>query len=113
MIRITRGNHFMDERRAYKIFIDDVHRGDIRKNETKEFAVDNGSHTVRATIDWCGSLALHVYVDDSVVELEVENAAVKATGWKKWFFPEYTSFFKDKYLFLSIKDSDVDSVDDL
>ena len=35
MIRLTRGRAFRDKLRAYKIYIDDVYRGDIRQNKTK------------------------------------------------------------------------------
>ena len=71
MIRLTRLTAYTDKLRAYKIFIDDVYRGDIKQNQTKEFAVDNGSHTIHAEIDWCKSNRLSVDVDNSIVELEI------------------------------------------
>jgi len=76
MIKITRGSHIhIDKLRAYKIYIDGVHRGDIRVGETKEFPVSDGFHTVQAKIDWCGSNKLDVEVRDSVVALEVGSFA--------------------------------------
>ena len=72
MIKITRGSHIhVDKLRAYKIYINGIHRGDIRVGETKEFPVSDGFHTVQAKIDWCGSRELHVEVRDSAVALEV------------------------------------------
>ena len=52
MIRVTRGSSYTDIIRAYKIFIDGVYCGDIKRNETVEFPVENGRHEVCAKIDW-------------------------------------------------------------
>jgi len=60
MIRITRGSAYKDMFRAYKIFIDGIYYGEIKQNEIKEFAVENGKHTICAKIDWCGSNELCV-----------------------------------------------------
>ena len=81
MIRITRENSFADKLRAYKIFIDDEYRGDISKNEIKEFPLDNGIHVVYAKIDWCRSNKLSIDVNDSVVKLEVGSSL---KGRKLW-----------------------------
>jgi len=76
VIRITRA--YGRGLGTYKIFIDDVFRGRIKKGETKEFAVENGKHIVCAKIDYRSSGRLPVKVKDSVVELEVGYAE---QGW--------------------------------
>jgi len=91
--------------RPYKIFIDNIHCGDIMSDETKEFVVDNGSHTVCAKIDWCRSNELCVDINDSVVELEVGNSLI---GWKFLFMSLYMSIWRDKYLFLKEKEPQTD-----
>lgn len=101
MIRITRGSTGNDKSRAYKIFIDGVYCGKIKRNRTKEFEVENGRHIVSARSGWhYGSNSLHVYVNDSVIDLELRNAL---RGWNLWLFPGAMrdgSFEKDRYLFL-------------
>ena len=104
MIRITRATPYKDMLRAYKIFIDGVYRGDIRRNGVKEFEVENGIHTVCAKIDWCNSNELCVEVADSTVELEVGNAI---EGKKHFAITAYITILKDQYLYL-IKKEDVD-----
>ena len=102
MIRITRADQYGDMYRAYKIFIDDAYRGKIKNGETEEFEVENGSHTVRAKIDWAGSKEFCVNVNDSVVELEVGH---NVRGWKHFFWFEYTTVWSGKYLYLREKGS--------
>jgi hypothetical protein len=62
--------------RAYKIYIDGVYRGKIKRNATKDFEVGNGTHVVVAKMDWCRSNKLCVSVNDSIVEVEVGNSFV-------------------------------------
>ena len=96
----TLSAYFRDALRSYQIFIDGVECGDISRGETKEFAVDNGHHIVRAKIDWCGSNELCVDVNDSIVELEVGSSL---EGWRILFMEYYMSFGKNKYLRLRKK----------
>jgi len=98
MIRITRPAQFIDILNAYKIYIDGIYCGKIKRNETKEFAVENGRHTVYASTGPYGSRLLHIYVSDSIVDIEVRNALM---GWNLWLFPwSDGNFAKDEYLFL-------------
>ena len=71
IIKITRKHEWADMLRVYKIFIDDIHSGNIKRNETKEFYVDNGVHVVCAKIDWVRSNDVSVDVNNAMVELEV------------------------------------------
>jgi len=96
-IRLTRRDTYADKIRAYKIFIDCVYHGDIKRNEIKEYEVSNGNHVICAKIDWCRSNELNVSVQDSVVEVEVGSSL---TGWKSWFSIIYITFLRHKYLWI-------------
>ena len=100
MIRVTRKKAYADMFRAYKIYIDGIHRGNVKRNATKEFEIEKGKHTVCAKLDWGGSNEICVDVNDSVVELEVGNAVSES---KKAFALERAFFTKDKWLFLREK----------
>lgn len=106
MIRITRASQYADGARAYRIVIDGVERGKIKRGETKEFEVENGVHTVCAKMDWCGSPELCVEVNDSVVELVVGNALI---GVKHLLSGLYMTVWRNKYLFL-IEKSEYDKL---
>ena len=103
MIRLARGNDYVDKLRAYKIFIDDVYRGDIKRNEVKEFEVATGEHIIYAKIDWCRSNKLCVNVSNSILELEIGSPI---TG-KKLFIPFipilYATLLRNKYLYIRDK----------
>ena len=71
MIKLSRGYDLTDARRDYKVFIDDVYRGDLKANETKAFNVGEGNHSVYVKIDWCRSAKLNVEVEDSALEINV------------------------------------------
>ena len=107
MIRLTRGDAYTDKIRAYKIFIDDVHCGDINRNETKEFVVDDGIHVIYAKIDWCRSNKLCVNVDNSTIELEI-GPSLSVSDPKFWFFPFieilYITIYRNKYLWIKKKE---------
>ena len=105
MIRITRGHQYMDMLRAYKILIDDEYRGEIRIDETKEFPVEKGRHTIRAKIDWGGSPTRCVDVGDSPVDIEVGCSVV---GRERLFIFAYLTFLRNEYLWLKVKKSNAD-----
>ena len=97
MIRITRKREWMNYFGHYEIFIDGKFRGLIGNNETHEFEVENGSHIVRAEIDWCRSNELHVHVNDSIVELDV---GCSVRGWRILLVRLYVTIWRNKCLFL-------------
>lgn len=105
MIRLARGNDYVDKFRAYNIFIDDVYRGDIKRNEVKEFEVATGEHIIYAKIDWGRSnkLCVCVNVSNSILELEIGSSI---TG-KKLFIPFililYATLLRNKYLYIRDK----------
>lgn len=83
MVRLTREHAFMFSNNAYKIFIDDSYRGEINVNETKEFPVDPGKHSIYAKIAGydkcddgydkcrCKSNKLCLEISASVLDIEV------------------------------------------
>jgi len=101
MIRITRKWAYANGGRPYRIFIDGVYYDEIRVNETKEFEVEDGPHTVYAKIDWYRSNELCVDVNDSIMTLEV---GTPMTGWKLFAGPLYATFWAHKYLWLREKE---------
>ena len=103
MISIIRKRRYIDLLIAYKIYIDDIYYGKIRANQTKEFAVEHGGHTIHASTGKYRSNALRIDVNDSIVELEIGNAL---TGWKRLFWP-YIDFLveEDEYLFVRKKEA--------
>ena len=109
MIRITRVEREKDLLRGYKIFIDDVYRGEIISGETIDFEVENGSHTVYAKISVCSSKELCVDVNDSIVELELNCILT----WQKELLSPLKSLSyyysrRDEYLTLKVKDPDAE-----
>ena len=109
MIRITRRKQFINLFDAYKIYIDGIYCGKIKRNETKEFAVEDGRHTVYARLGQYGSNLLYVGVNDgmngSIVDIELRNAQ---TGWNRWLGDLADgNFAKDEYLFLAVRRKEV------
>ena len=115
MIKLTRKDIRMDKLevldkklKPYKIFIDDVYRGDIKNNETKEFTIDNGSHIIYAKIDWFRSNKISVDINNSIMELEVSASLTEekqlwilAMPWfVTLFYTIYLIFNKNKYLLI-------------
>jgi len=105
MIRITRAAQFIDILSSYKIYIDGIYRGKIKRKETKEFAVEDGRHIVSARVGPYGSNLLYVGVNDglngSVVDIELRSGL---TGWNRWLGTWADSNFeKDEYLFLGVR----------
>ena len=84
MIRITRKtfSHNTFSSWPYKIFIDDVYRGDIHGNDTVEYPVENGYHIIYAKIGRSKSNIINIMVNDTIIELETgENSTSSITIW--------------------------------
>jgi len=54
-VKIHRENEFADAVRAYQIFVDGEKKGEIRRGESQDFFVPEGTHRIQLKIDWCGS----------------------------------------------------------
>ncbi len=91
-ISITRGNHYADRLRKYKIFIDDACIGEISNNETKKFALSPGKHSLYFQIDWCKSNTLTIASDKSTKFFRIDPNV------KPWTLLFVIIFMKDKYL---------------
>jgi hypothetical protein len=63
ILELTRvDNRWKDRLRAYRVTVDGLEVGEIRRGETKDFPVEPGSHEVVLRIDWCRSPTLEVDV---------------------------------------------------
>ena len=99
MIRVTRETAHSDIARAYRIFIDGVCRGELMGKETKEFPVEQGTHSVQAKIDWCKSNTLNIEDDGSVVDIEV-GSSLGGKAWIPFAGIVYTIFKANEYLWI-------------
>ena len=58
MLKITRKRGPADKFRSYTILINNKEMGKIKVNQSLEFDLEEGIHTIRFTIDWCSSQEL-------------------------------------------------------
>lgn len=52
---ITRNSEFFNRARDYRICLNGEEIGKIASGKTKEFDIPEGTNTLKAKIDWCGS----------------------------------------------------------
>lgn len=100
MLKISRDRAYCDRYRKYKIFIDNAYVGTIKANETCEYIVAPGRHTVYAKIDWCRSNILSIDIGNQDKYVEV---GASATGYKILIIYLYITFLKNTYLWLKEK----------
>lgn len=99
MLQLSRTNDGgNDSARAYKIFIDGIEVGDIRKGETKCFDLNEGFHSLQLKIDWCSSKA------ESFVVEKGKTIYAECSPCKKGVFGTLFSTFvtTDDYINLKI-----------
>ena len=98
--------------RAYQVFIDSVHVGNINRKQTKSFPAAKGRHIIYVKIDWFRSNCLVVEVADDVVELEVVHNNESVREAQKHivdniglyvFLPKLVTGEKEGWLFLRRK----------
>jgi len=78
VIKIQRGNGYVDKIRNYKVFINNAQVGIISEGEIKEYNVSPGTHTISTKIDWAGSKDIIVDLkENDVVNFKVENYTAK------------------------------------
>ena len=81
---------YRDRIRAYRLFIDGVFCGKIKRGGEVSVDVAPGEHTARAAIDWTGSpLAVFTAVPGEVVRIRVEPAGNAAQTWQGWTATQY------------------------
>ena len=95
-VKIHREKQLADAARAYRIFVDDEEKGEIRRGETADFFVPEGTHRIQLIIDWCSSPEIEFTASaEETVEFECGNNT-------KGFFAMYYIMFKPHdYLWLS------------
>ncbi|MCJ8163767.1 hypothetical protein MKJ04_02870 [Pontibacter sp. E15-1] len=80
---ISRPSEWNSRFRNYEIFLNGDKLGDVANGKAKEFEVPVGTHTVTATIDWCGSQEHQIAVTAN------EAREIKVSGFApgKWLVP--------------------------
>lgn len=79
-IKITRPDEYRSRWRNYKILIDGQNAGALATDETKQFPISPGTHTITARIDWCGSPDLTLSISGD----ETKNLEVSGFTYSKW-----------------------------
>lgn len=67
-LQIQRSDERSNRRRNFKIIIDGAEAGTVENGELKSFQLSPGSHSVQATIDWCSSPEVNVYLADGTTQ---------------------------------------------
>ncbi len=97
-LRCSRHGYYVDMLRAYRVYCDGRLLGELRRRETKDFAVEPGMHVIVAKIDWCGSAPSRIVVrSGETVELEIASCVDRAP-WKHLFLVAFITFLRDRYL---------------
>jgi len=79
---LKRPSKWLDAMRSYKIYVDGQRIGEIHNDETKEFEITPGQHTIKVKIDFLSSKSLRFEVkkDDENLKMLVKN------NTKIWLF---------------------------
>lgn len=75
-----------DRLRAYEIEIDGIRRGKLRRQQELRFDLAEGTHRVRAAIDWSGSPTIEVFIpSDGEKRIVVAPGVNVMTAWRAFF----------------------------
>jgi len=73
-LKIVRRGGYTDMLRAYRIFVNDVHAGNVARNGVLDLEVPSGPVKVEARIDWGRSEPLVLNAaPNQMIEVEVSN----------------------------------------
>ena len=97
-ITVQRDTGYADALRAYTVKIDGREVGKLMPGESATYRVTPGSHTLQASIDWCGSKVIPVSVKDGETPAFLLNSALRGL----WIFLAlwYVVFDRSGYLVL-------------
>lgn len=79
----TRKGQWADMTRAYRLFVNDVEVGEIKRKSTVPVEVQAGWLKIEARIDWCGATPLTLTLKaGETAQIEVSNTygAIKAAS---------------------------------
>ena len=77
---ITRKSEFVNALRDYRIYLNGKEIGTISNGETEEFVIPEGTNTLIAKIDWCGSQELKINVSNE------ETKSLSISGFRPGLF---------------------------
>lgn len=64
-IVIVRPNEYINRFRAINLYLDGKKLGEVFNDESEEFDIPKGEHTLVAKIDWCGSPQMSFNISDN------------------------------------------------
>jgi hypothetical protein len=98
VLKIVRDSGYADRLRAYQVILDGVTIGEVRNDQTQQFAVTPGQHRLSLKIDWCGSKTIDFSLagDDHATFLAKSNLR----GPKLFAVLWYVIFDRNSYLLL-------------
>ena len=83
VIRVRRLPGYKDRLRSYSVHIDGVSHGKLKDNETLEFPLAPGTHTVQIRISWTGSRMVTVDLQPGEsIQMTTDPGVAVASIWK-------------------------------
>lgn len=80
---LTRKASILNRRQRYKVLIDGVEAGQIKNDDTEEFILPAGTHTLQCKINWMGSQVQTVELKDGA------NTYLNVSSGLKFIVPLY------------------------
>jgi hypothetical protein len=98
ILKIVRDSGYSDRLRAYQVILDGAKIGEVRDDQTQQFAISPGQHTLSLKIDWCGSKTIDFTVaGDEEIWFEAKS---NLRGLKIFAALWYVIFDRHSYLLL-------------
>lgn len=104
---ITRKGDFFNRRQRYKVFINGKEAGTVKNDETQEYELEPGTHTVQLKVLWTTSPLFTVNITDG------KNAYLKVSNGMKLLLPLYILMFAGLLLPFILKSAKIPISDTL
>ena len=98
LLQITRSNEYTNRLRNIKIFVDGKQAGVIKNNETENFELPAGNHTLKAKIDWAGSNTISLQLNEGETKKFELTSFAKHNPLGIFAAIYYTTMATNKYL---------------
>ncbi len=80
---LTRKGEFINRRQRFRVFINGKEAGLIKNDDTEEYELEPGMHTVQCKLNWLSSLVHTVDLKEGA------NTYLKVSNGMKYYFPLY------------------------